>query len=106
MENAAAKDIWASDEGSEQFIKHLEHEVAACQSGQQSILDLVSMPLAMATAFPQHVIIPSCGLECKIKPQARDSHPKHAVHYMQLDSVHAMQAGQEVGHSLDKHREQ
>ena len=59
MDDAAAEDIWASDEGSEQFIKHLEHEVAACQSGQQSILDLVSMPLAMATAFPQHVITSS-----------------------------------------------
>ena len=106
MVNAATEDIWASEEGSELFRKHLELEVAACQSGQQSILDLVSMPLAMATAFPLHVIICSCGRQCKSKPQSRDSHPKHAVHHMQLESIPAVQAGQEVGHSLNKHREQ
>lgn len=69
MLNAAAEDIWASEEGSEQFRKHLEHEVAACQSGQQSILDLVSMPLAMPTALSLHVIMFSCFRQCKINSQ-------------------------------------
>ena len=72
MVTAEAEDIWSSDEGSEQFRKHLEHEVAACQSGQQSILDLVSMTLAMNMALPLHVIIFSCARQCKIKPQSWD----------------------------------
>ena len=101
-----AQDIWANEEGSQQFRKHLEHEVAACQSGQQSILDLVSMPLAIAMAFRLHVITTLCGRQLKSKTQSQDLHSKHAVIHMQLDGIHAMQAGQKIGRSLDKHRGQ
>ena len=40
---AADAAVWSCDESSLLFRQHVEHEVLSCQSGQQSIVDLVRM---------------------------------------------------------------
>ena len=41
MDSLDTTDVWRSEADSQAFRQHVEHEVLSCQSGQQSVLDLV-----------------------------------------------------------------
>lgn len=43
MEAVKDEAVWNKDEGSQLFREHVEEEIRCCQSGQQSILDLVGL---------------------------------------------------------------